>query len=62
MEPLDASLTNFLNTINETGEFIQDIGNVNLKLHIDTKSFLLSKENIKNNIFKFKNIIKHSCK
>ena len=34
MEPLDASLTNFLNTINETGEFIQDIGNVNLKLSL----------------------------
>ena len=42
IEPLDVSMTDFLTSINETGEFIQNIGNQNLKLHIDTKSFLLS--------------------
>tara|TARA_B100000965_G_scaffold403970_1_gene433466 strand:- start:401 stop:1204 length:804 start_codon:yes stop_codon:yes gene_type:complete len=59
IEPLDISMTNFLNSIQETGKFIQQVGNPNLKLHIDTKSFLLSKESIENNILKFSKIIKH---
>ena len=59
LEPLDISMTNFLNSIQETGEFIHQVRNSNLKLHIDTKSFLLSKESIENNIIKFGQIIKH---
>jgi sugar phosphate isomerase/epimerase len=52
-------MTNFLNSIQETGDFIHQVRNPNLKLHIDTKSFLLSKESIENNIIKFGQIIKH---
>ena len=59
IEPLDVSMTDFLTSINETGEFIQNIGNQNLKLHIDTKSFLLSGESIEDNIQKFNKLIKH---
>lgn len=59
IEPLDLSMTDFLTSINETGEFIQNIGNQNLKLHIDTKSFLLSGEVIEDNIQKFNKLINH---
>ena len=52
-------MTDFLTSINETGEFIQNIGNQNLKLHIDTKSFLLSGEVIEDNIQKFNKLINH---
>jgi sugar phosphate isomerase/epimerase len=59
LEPLDVSMTDFLTTIESTGEFIEDIGNSNLKLHIDTKSFLISKEKIGKNISRFFNLIEH---
>ena len=59
LEPLDVSMTDFLTSINETGKFIQSIGNQNLKLHIDTKSFLISGENIDKNIQKFNTLIEH---
>ena len=50
-------MTDFLTSINETGEFIQNIGNQNLKLHIDTKSFLLSGEAIETIFKKFNKLI-----
>ena len=59
IEPLDISMTDFLNSINETGDFINNIGNPNLKLHIDTKSFLISRENIEDNIRKYNKLINH---
>jgi len=59
LEPLDKSMTDFLTSINETGAFIKKINHPNLKLHIDTKSFLLSKENIERNISEFKLFIYH---
>lgn len=59
LEPLDISMTDFLTSINQTGEFIKIIGNSNLKLHIDTKTFLLSDESIDENIEKYNSIIKH---
>lgn len=59
IEPLDSSMTDFLNSINETGDFIQNVGNPYLKLHIDTKSFLISSENIEESIQKYSKLINH---
>ena len=59
IEPLGPDETDFIKSIEEGGNIVNKINHPFFKLHLDTKALFATKENSKQLISKFKNIIQH---
>ena len=59
IEPLGKDETEFIQSIEEGGNIVNDINHPHFRLHIDTKAIFATKENPEEKIFKFKNLIQH---
>ncbi len=59
IEPLGKDETEFIQSIEEGGNMVNNINHPNFKLHLDTKAIFATKENPEEKILKFKNLIQH---
>jgi D-psicose/D-tagatose/L-ribulose 3-epimerase len=59
IEPLAKPESDFLTSMKEGAELIKSINKKNIKLHLDTKTLILSKENLKYFFKKYFYLVKH---
>ena len=59
IEPLGPEDTDFINSVEEGGEFVTRVNHSNFRLHLDTKAIFSTKENLEKITKKYKNIIQH---